>query len=67
MGYKGQTDGAAIDSNALLNQLNQNQIDASEFTILENLGPFPNSASCHSCRYANFFETIRTSVLTSRT
>lgn len=38
---KGQTDGAAIDSNALLNQLNQNQIDASEFTVLETWGPFP--------------------------
>ena len=38
---KGQTDGAAIDSNALLNQLNRKQIDASEFTILETWGPFP--------------------------
>lgn len=38
---KGLTDGAAIDSNALLNQLNQKQIDASEFTILETWGPFP--------------------------
>lgn len=38
---KGQTDGAAIDSNALLNQLNRKQMDASEFRILETWGPFP--------------------------
>lgn len=38
---KGQIDGAAIDSNALLNQLNRKQIDASEFRILETWGPFP--------------------------
>jgi ABC-type phosphate/phosphonate transport system substrate-binding protein len=37
----GQTDAAAIDSNALLNQVNRNLIDASEFTILETWGPFP--------------------------
>jgi phosphonate transport system substrate-binding protein len=37
----GQADAAAIDSNALLNQVNGKQIDKSEFRILESLGPFP--------------------------
>jgi ABC-type phosphate/phosphonate transport system substrate-binding protein len=37
----GQTDAAAVDSNALLYQVNQNHIDPSEFTILETWGPFP--------------------------
>jgi phosphonate transport system substrate-binding protein len=37
----GKTDGAAIDSNALLYQINRNQMNASEITILETWGPFP--------------------------
>jgi phosphonate transport system substrate-binding protein len=36
-----RTDAAAIDSNALLNQINTKQIDISEFRILETWGPFP--------------------------
>jgi phosphonate transport system substrate-binding protein len=37
----GQIDAAAIDSNALLNQVNRKQIKTSEFKILETWGPFP--------------------------
>jgi ABC-type phosphate/phosphonate transport system substrate-binding protein len=37
----GQADAAAIDSNALLNQMNKKLIDVSEFRIVESLGPFP--------------------------
>jgi phosphonate transport system substrate-binding protein len=37
----GQADSAAIDSNALLNQLHGKQIDVSEFRIVETLGPLP--------------------------
>lgn len=37
----GKIDAAAIDSNALLYQVNQNQLDAAEFRVLETWGPFP--------------------------
>src|SRR5687768_12556736 len=37
----GQIDAAAIDSNALLYQVNQKNVDASAFRILETWGPFP--------------------------
>jgi len=38
---KGQTDAAAIDSNALLYQVRRNKIEVSEFKIVETWGPFP--------------------------
>jgi len=37
----GKIDAAAIDSNALLFQINQGRIDRSAFKILETWGPFP--------------------------
>ena len=37
----GKIDAAAIDSNALLYQVNHNQLEPSEFRVLETWGPFP--------------------------
>jgi phosphonate transport system substrate-binding protein len=60
----GQTDGAAIDSNALLFQLNRNQIDASEFTILETWGPFPIQPIVIRAEIPfSFQESVRNSLL----
>jgi ABC-type phosphate/phosphonate transport system substrate-binding protein len=63
---EGQADAAAIDSNALLNQVNGKQIDVSEFTILETWGPFPiQPVVIRADLSISLKESVRKSLLTA--
>jgi phosphonate transport system substrate-binding protein len=63
---EGQADSAAIDSNALLNQVNGKQIDSSEFTILETWGPFPiQPVVIRADLSISLKESVRKSLLTA--